>query len=71
MRRKGATATFTPQTAEPEVVALLGNADEREASEAEAGVSSGATLTWHLDRTDCVAEFIDGKLDQVWLGTKN
>jgi hypothetical protein len=70
VRRNGATAVFTPDTTEPELVAHLGKPDEREASEAEEGISSGATLTWHLNRTDCVAEFISDRLDQVWLGTR-
>jgi hypothetical protein len=70
VRRNGATATFGPQTTEPELVTHLGPPDEREASEAEEGMSSGATLTWHLNRTDCVAEFISNRLDELWLGTK-
>jgi hypothetical protein len=71
VRRNGATATLAPQTTEPELVAHLGKPDERDASEAEEGIPSRATLTWHLNRTDCVAEFIDEQLDQLWLGTKH
>lgn len=70
VRRNGAAATLTPQTTERELVAHLGQPDERESSEAEEGISSGATLTWHLNRTDCAAEFINEQLDQIWLGTK-
>ncbi|MDP3773212.1 MAG: hypothetical protein Q8Q85_03000 [Gemmatimonadales bacterium] len=70
VRRNGATATLAPQTTEPDLVAHLGKPDERKASEAEEGISSGASLTWHLNRTDCVAEFVDQQLDQLWLGTK-
>jgi len=70
VRRNGATATLTPQTTEPELVAHLGKPDERKASAAEKGDPSEATLTWHLNRTDCEAEFIDERLDQLYLGTK-
>lgn len=71
VRRNGASATLTPQMTESDLVAHLGKPDERKASEAEEGVSSRATLTWHLNRTDCMAEFIDEQLDQLWLGTRN
>ena len=67
VRRNGTTATFTPQTTELELVAHLGKPDER-GGDAEG--SSSATLTWHLHRTDCVAEFIDARLEALWLGTK-
>jgi hypothetical protein len=70
VRRNGAAAVFGPETTEAELVAHLGQPGERESSEAEEGVSSGATLTWHLNRTDCVAEFISNRLDELWLGTK-
>jgi hypothetical protein len=70
VRRNGATATLAPHTTEADLVAHLGQPDERKASEAKQGFPSEAGLTWHLNRTDCVAEFIDQQLDQIWLGTK-
>ena len=70
VRRNGAAAAFTPVTTEAELVAHLGPPAERKSSEAEDGVSGGASLTWHLNRTDCVAEFIDDHLDELWLGTR-
>jgi len=70
VRRNGATATLAPQTTEQELLAHLGQPDERHASEAKEGFPSEIALTWHLHRTDCVAEFIDEKLDQIWVGTK-
>ena len=30
----------------------------------------GYSLTWHLNRTDCMVEFISDRLDEIWLGTK-
>jgi hypothetical protein len=70
VRRNGATLVFNPATTEAELVAHLGKPDERESTDAEAEMSGGASLTWHLNRTDCVAEFIDDHLDELWLGTK-
>lgn len=70
VRRNGATAVFAPGTTEAELAAHLGKPDERESSAAEEGVSSGSTLTWHLNRTDCVAEFVGEHLDELWLGTR-
>ena len=70
VRRNGAGVVFSPVTTEAELVAHLGPPAEHESSAAEEGVSGGASLTWHLNRTDCVAEFIDDHLDELWLGTK-
>jgi len=70
VRRTGANVVFGAGTTEAEVVAHLGPPAKRESSDAEEGMSGGASLTWQLNRTDCVAEFISDRLDELWLGTK-
>ena len=68
--RNGTAVVLTPATTEAELVAHLGKPDARESSEADEGMSGGASLTWHLNRTDCMVEFISDRLDEIWLGTK-
>jgi len=68
VRRNGAAVVFTTETTEAELVAHLGPAGEREPwKDPESG---GATLTWHLNRTDLVVELLGGRLDEIWLGTR-
>lgn len=70
VRRNGRSATFGNASAEADVIALVGAPDERASDEPTEDMSGGAQLTWHLNRTDLVAEFVGGKLDELWLSTK-
>lgn len=70
VRRNGSAATFTNASTEAEVTAHVGAPDERESDEATEDMSGGAQLTYHLNRTDLVIEFVGGKLDEIWLSTK-
>jgi hypothetical protein len=70
IRRNATPVVFTTATTEAELVALLGQPDERESTDETGTMSGGASLTWHLNRTDCMAEFISDHLDEIWLGTK-
>ncbi len=70
VRRNGTAATFGPDTGEADLAAHLGKPDERAGSTDDEDGSTWATLTWRLQRTDCVAEYADGRLESLWLGLK-
>jgi len=67
VRRRGAEASFTPETTEAELVRFLGAPDEREVTEATDEMSGGVDLAWSLANTDLEADFIDDRLDEIWL----
>jgi hypothetical protein len=70
IRRRGRAATFTDETTEQQLIEHMGRPDERRDQEPEPDLPPQGTLTWHLSRTDCVAELLDGRLGSLWLGTK-
>jgi hypothetical protein len=70
IRRRGHTTSFSDETAEHQLVEHLGPPDERKEDEPDPDLPPGATLTWHLSRTDCVAEILDRRLGRLWVGTR-
>ena len=68
--RRGRSKVFTGENGEADLVQLLGPPSERKERLAEEDSPAGVTMLWRLVNTDFTADFEDGRLSVLWLGTK-
>jgi hypothetical protein len=68
--RNGRSVTLTANTAEADLVALLGPAANRTEEAGDEDFPASVVLLWNLVRTDVEATLENGALAVFWVGTK-
>lgn len=70
VRRRGRSVVLTGQSTESDLVSLMGKPDKRTDEPADDDIPAHVMLLWNLRGTDASADFEDGTLSLLWLGTK-